>query len=685
MTTLANAIAATPAFLMRIRLRAERRVLWMRRLWGSAADTRALAITDDDVDQILADPETVAAAELAFYRNETPELTERIEETDLLAADDHALALLRGAFGLSDAEADFLMMCIAVESDPMLRRVFGYLHDDANIGNPTPWLGAALFRWPEPPEFGPSSPLVRWRLARPVDGFASWSPSTPWCADPFATSLLLAGRFHDPIVSHAITLLDASRAANDLVIYPRALDDAEAFVRAIAASRAAEAPPIEVELIAPRGSGRRTLAAQLCARFGAAILAVDGASLQQGADTAAIAERIQRVARLARAAGAAIYWSAGGELDGHAWASLDGACELIVFGAETPGSVASDAAPRKTIVLPPLTGALRRELWQRLTDAPMPDEASQWMLTPAELAGVAAVAAAGPAELAAACRRLIHRTPGENFAPLPSPYSWDDLVLAAPVLQHLRELEDQARLRFAVFDEWGFGRTHPVARGLSALFSGPSGTGKTMAAQVMARSLGMELYRVDLAGVVNKYVGETEKRLKLVFDACERANVLLFFDEADALFGQRTQVKDAHDRFANIEIDYLLQRMEQFDGIAILATNRRNDLDKAFVRRLRFIIEFTQPGPAERLALWRRALPEATPAGEPLLDAIDFERLAAELAITGADIKSAALGAAFRAMAEGTRIGMRHIVVAARREMTKRGVELRAGSFGAPS
>ena len=140
-----------------------------------------------------------------------------------------------------------------------------------------------------------------------------------------------------------------------------------------------------------------------------------------------------------------------------------------------------------------------------------------------------------------------------------------------------------------------------------------------MAAQVLARSLGMELYRVDLAGVVNKYIGETEKHLKRVFDACERANVLLFFDEADALFGQRMQVKDAHDRFANIEIDYLLQRMEQFDGVAVLATNRKDDLDKAFLRRLRFIVDFLPPGAGGAPALWRKSLLPRSPSGEEIL------------------------------------------------------------------
>jgi SpoVK/Ycf46/Vps4 family AAA+-type ATPase len=221
-----------------------------------------------------------------------------------------------------------------------------------------------------------------------------------------------------------------------------------------------------------------------------------------------------------------------------------------------------------------------------------------------------------------------------------------------------------------------------MGRGVSALFAGPSGCGKTMAAQVLARELDLELYRVDLAGVVSKYIGETEKHLRAVFDACQRAPVLLLFDEADALFGKRTQVKDAHDRFANIEIDYLLQRMERFDGLAVLATNRKSDLDTAFLRRLRFVIDFVPPSAAERERLWRRALAGRTDESDAsIADDLDWAAVGAQLDLSAADIKSAALAAAFLARAEGARVAMRHVLAAARRELEKRQIVVRPGQL----
>jgi SpoVK/Ycf46/Vps4 family AAA+-type ATPase len=268
------------------------------------------------------------------------------------------------------------------------------------------------------------------------------------------------------------------------------------------------------------------------------------------------------------------------------------------------------------------------------------------------------------------------------LSPLPLPYVWPDLVLAPATSAHLRELEQQARNRGQVLDDWGFSRLVPHGRGTTALFAGPSGTGKTMAAQVLARSLGLDLYRVDLAGVVSKYIGETEKHLRELFEACERAPTLLLFDEADALFGRRTEVRDAHDRYANIEINYMLQLMEQFDGLAVLATNRKGDLDTAFVRRLHFIINFAPPSAGERERLWRLALGDASDAeGNPLVGELDWAGLARELDLTGAGIKSAALAAAFLARGEGGPISERHVLAAARRELEKHGVVVRPGQM----
>jgi hypothetical protein len=447
--------------------------------------------------------------------------------------------------------------------------------------------------------------------------------------------------------------------------------------------RSVSASHLEIELIGASGIGKRTLAAQFCASMNAGLISADTPALL-GPDVplAVAAERVIRAVRMARLLGAILYWRGGENVNPRIWELAAGYPGLTLFGSEFASPRRSDSfVARHSVHMPSLTRARRIALWKQLSEEPVPDVVSDWMLAPVEIASAARVARAGPEALVQACQGALATGPRELFVPLRCPFTWDDIVLPPSVREHLAELERQVRLRWPVYEEWGFGRLCPLGRGITAMLSGPSGTGKTMAAQVLARSLGMKLYRVDLAGVMNKYIGETEKRLKQVFDACERANVMLFFDEADALFGQRTQVKDAHDRFANIEIDYLLQRMEQFDGIAILATNRKGDLDKAFLRRIRFIVDFMQPGPAERLALWRRVLPSQSPAGQELLGNIDWDFLATKMNMSGAEIAAAALDAAFLAYGESARITMEHVLRAVQRIMTKQGIVLRPGDW----
>jgi len=243
--------------------------------------------------------------------------------------------------------------------------------------------------------------------------------------------------------------------------------------------------------------------------------------------------------------------------------------------------------------------------------------------------------------------------------------SWDDLVLPEPQLRTLRQLAAQVRHRMKVYATWGFSAKGLRGLGVSALFSGESGTGKTMAAEVLARELALDLYRIDLSAVVSKYIGETEKNLKQVFDAAEEGGVLLLFDEADALFGKRSDVKDSHDRYANIEVSYLLQRMEAYQGLAILTTNSKSALDKSFQRRLRFTVNFPFPDAAQRESIWRRIFPATTPT-----QALAHARLA-QLNVAGGNIRNIALNAAFLAAASETPVQMEHVLQAARMEAQK--------------
>jgi hypothetical protein len=246
---------------------------------------------------------------------------------------------------------------------------------------------------------------------------------------------------------------------------------------------------------------------------------------------------------------------------------------------------------------------------------------------------------------------------------------WEDLILPEEPIGQLQDLCAQFTHRRQVLEEWGFGRKLSYGTGITALFAGPSGTGKTMAAEIVANEVGLDLYRIDLAAVVSKYIGETEKNLDKIFTAAEQANAILFFDEADALFGKRSEVKDSHDRYANLEISYLLQKMEQYEGIAILATNLRQNLDEAFVRRLAFIVHFPFPDETMRQRIWTGIWPTTVPLHED----VDLDALAKQLKLSGGNIKNVALSAAFLAAGDGQIVTRDHIQQAAQREFQKLG------------
>jgi SpoVK/Ycf46/Vps4 family AAA+-type ATPase len=310
--------------------------------------------------------------------------------------------------------------------------------------------------------------------------------------------------------------------------------------------------------------------------------------------------------------------------------------------------------------------------------ASLPDLAGQFTLSAAQIGEAVAAAADRAAQRATPLdRQDLFQTARAYSNPslatlahkIETRYTWDDIVLPADQVSLLREIIATVRGRPLVLEAWGVGRKLASSAGVTVLFAGPPGTGKTMAAEVIAGELGLELYKIDLSTVVNKYIGETEKNLSRIFDEAATSNAILFFDEADAIFGKRSEVKDAHDRYANIEVSYLLQRMETYDGVTILATNLRANLDEAFTRRLQFAVDFPFPDEAYRLRIWQTLFPPEVPRAADL----DFGLLARRFKLAGGSIRNIIISAAYLAAADGGQVSMGHLLHGARRELQKMG------------
>ena len=257
-------------------------------------------------------------------------------------------------------------------------------------------------------------------------------------------------------------------------------------------------------------------------------------------------------------------------------------------------------------------------------------------------------------------------------------FTWDDIVLPDDRMAQLSEISNQVLFQHVVYEEWGLAKKSSLGRGVAALFAGQSGTGKTMAAEVIANDLGLDVYKIDLSGLVSKYIGETEKNLARVFEEASDTNAILFFDEADAVFGKRSEVRDSHDRYANIEVSYLLQKMEEYDGIVVLATNLRSNLDEAFLRRMRAIVEFPFPEVEDRLRIWQRTFSP----GAPLAPDVDLGFMAKQFRIAGGNIRNIVLLAAFLAASHDEDIGMLHLIQGAKREYQKLGRLIAESDFG---
>jgi AAA+ superfamily predicted ATPase len=557
------------------------------------------------------------------------------------AVEPDALTELVRALGLASAEELTVAAAWWAEADPQFAMLLGCAHDDGARRH----ASASLLRLvlepygvDAPSALDDAGPLVRCGVLSPGAGATGALELTP------TARLVLDGGAPDQLVPPVAAPERLAHAVDALARHLSSRSGAMILLRG------------------PAGVGRRGVAA-------AAAHAVD--LVPVGATRPA--PELKLLARLS----IAVPVVPAATVETLAWEGADGA--LVAWGS--PGEHVRGAY---VVDLPAPSHAERSSCWHRTlsslgldgADVLAAELAARFAFTEGDIDSVASrITLDGAWRGREIDRALVwdaaRKQPEhalERLAALVTPaFTLDDLVLTDETEAKLRELIAHVALQHVVLDDWGFRRRLPRGQGVAALFTGPPGTGKTTAAEALARELGQDLYRIDLAAVVSKYVGETEKNLATAFDEAERGSAVLFFDEADALFGKRTEIKDAHDRYANLEVNYLLQRVETFTGLVVLATNRSSAMDEALLRRLRFVIRFDTPDIELRRRLWRRSFPAGA-----AVDELDWDALAA-VELAGGNIQSAALAAAYLAAADGGTITSAHVEHALLREHQKLG------------
>lgn len=624
-----------------------------------------------------------------------------------------ALDVVSAAFGLSPFERDLLLLCAGPDLDSKFCGLIASLQGDTRRTSPTFSLALGALPGAHWSALAPVGPLRRWRLLELGTGDAL--TSAPLRIDEHVLHFLTGLNHPDDRLQGLVRPVAPSDG-----LPPSQTELVGRVAYAVTRSLADPAQPV-VQLNGPDFAGRRAVAAAACAALGLRLCALRAADIPAApADRETLARFWEREAVLRQTALLL-------ELDdtedvelGRGTAPfLEGLHGIVLVSKRDPWRARQRPVVRFEVTKP--TVQEQKVLWQQALgpaaaqlDGQLDRIVAQFSLGCADIraasaglvgsnGGVAAVPTTHGPDPAPPLRGTLSPSDGEragvrsSFTSSASPdepngladrlwdlcrdhtrprlddlaqrlkplADWDDLILPEEQRRTLREIAAQVRHRFRVYDAWGFSAKCTRGLGISALFTGPSGTGKTMAAEVLAHELQLDLYRIDLSQVVNKYIGETEKNLRRVFDAAEDSGVILLFDEAEALFGKRSEVKDSHDRYANIEVSYLLQRMEAYRGLAILTTNLKTALDTAFLRRIRFVVQFPFPDAAQRAEIWRRIFPTTTPT-----EGLDVRKLSC-LNVPGGNIRNIALNAAFLAADDGQSVRMSHLLRAARTEYAK--------------
>ncbi|WP_037820536.1 AAA family ATPase [Streptomyces sp. NRRL B-3229] len=662
---------------------------------------RTVYISRQEVDRLLtdgfdADADSGTAADALALKLLSTEIDTRLQDS-ARAGTEPPLSVLGRLFGLSPLERAAVVVCLAPELRRKYDRLYAYLQDDITRRRPSVDLVLELLctsereRWIRVGAFAAGAPLLRYGILRAVD-----DPHSPSGSSDLARFLVLDPRIRAYLLGSAEP---DGRLLGHVVVHRPAGPGgpepdpalADLLLRTAAHHLRPGRPPLVLHLYGPDGDGQFDLVRHTGRQLGLTVVGADAATLTGPGGTA----RLQLVFREALLQGAAVHLAHADTLLREEHRELLGALaeEVLDYGLPlfltgvSHWTAGPTPLPVHSLEVPLPDGAHSIALWRELL-APYTERAEEWAgdLAVRHRLPASRIAAAvrgadhvrltrggsAPltlADVSAACRREAQHSLGPAAGRVRARRGWDDLVLPADRLTQLGDICDQVRFRQRVLHDWGFGARLGHGTGLSVLFSGPPGTGKTMAAEVLAHELDVDLYKIDLSGVVSKYIGETEKNLARIFAEASTGNAILFFDEADALFGKRTEVTDAHDRYANIETSYLLQRIEEYEGVVVLATNLRQNIDDAFTRRIRFVVAFPFPDADERRRIWRTLLPP----GAPLAPDVDLAVLARELPVTGANIRNIVLQAAFLAAADGTAIGRAHILRGARREFEKIG------------
>ena len=699
--------------LHRLNLLIEMRVMTFKRSlseFQKEALSKHICIADEEIDAFLQHD-----GDRAIRPPEATETNRRLDqfETDIqqkIKKSRKALKLIELAklFSLSPLELQAVVICLAPELDRKYDRIYAYLQDDITRKKPSIDLILEILchdqteRWKARPFFSENAPLLRYNLLQFTDDPHSPSGSSNLARflklDPRIQSFIMGDNRPDSCLAGFTKLHVSSIKMNNIPVDSAIKREMMNLAKHYLGRNRSNGEKLRLYLHGSYGVGKQDLALGFCKKLNRSMLCMDvDAILTHDSGPEEILKHAVREGMLQ---GAVLFFH---NIDGllnedhRAKSGLNAMVRWlmnfplpVILTGKIPWSKKAifEDSIFYSVDIPRPTISLQKTVWKKMLDQQIPGTKRSWAdhlaihyrLTPGQIKNAIdyvktkhAINGDGQRiqldDLCTACRSQSNRKLKELAIKIEAYCGWKDIVLPEDKLELLKEICSQVKHRHRVYDQWGFGQKMSRGKGLSVLFTGSPGTGKTMAAEVIANDLSLDLYKIDLSGVVSKYIGETEKNLSKIFNEAETSNAILFFDEADALFGKRTQISDAHDRYANIEVSYLLQKMEEYEGIVILATNLRENMDDAFTRRIKFIVEFPFPDKYSRLKIWKNHFPKKAPTDKR----IDYQYLAEHFSLSGGNIANTVLNSAFLASEIGSDINMDRIIQGTKREFEKVG------------